>query len=497
MPERSLPDRPDLQQYKKQAKELLKSILAGDADSVRRLREHHPHGAERENTVALADAQLILAREHGVESWPKFIHEIETRLGERPVSAMWKAAERAIEDADVNTLAALLREDGKRLRGARPQSSWWLGISAESNPADARAIIARHHDFEDWEQFDAYAAARKTAGSLVAQFEDAVDAIVRGDVALLKRLVEQRPELIRARSLRKHHSMLLHYVGANGVEGFRQHTPKNAVQVAEVLLDAGAEVDAVADMYGGSTTVGLVATSIHPKNAGVQDELIDLFIAHGAHIDRLGAGGASVPLINSCLANGRPGAAEYLARRGATIDLEGAAGIGRLDLVRSFFAGDGSLTNGATTTQMHDGFSWACEYGRADVVQFLLERGMDVGARLRPHEQTGLHWAAYGAHVETVKVLLGRRPPLDVRDESFDGTPLEWALYAWGTTPNRAERNDCYEVVALLSAAGAALSQAWIDADEDRGFPLGEWVRADARMQDALGTKDQEPRPKD
>jgi len=493
MPERSLPDRPDLQQYKKQAKELLKSILAGDADSVRRLREQHPHGSERQANVALADAQLILAREHGFDSWPKFIHEIESRLTEPP-SAMWKAAERAIEDADVTRLEALLREDSRKFRGTRPQSSWWLGIPSEPKPADARAIIARHHDFEDWAQFEAYADARKTAGSLVAQFEDAVDAIVRGDVALLKQLLEQRPELIRARSTRKHHSMLLHYVGANGVEGFRQHTPTNAVQVAEVLLDAGADVDAVADMYGGSTTVGLVATSIHPKNAGVQDDLIDVFIARGAHIDRLGAGGGGAPLINSCLANGRPGAAEYLARRGAAIDLEGAAGIGRLDLVRGFFADDGSLINGATTEQMRDGFSWACEYGRTDVVEFLLEQGMDVGARLRPHKQTGLHWAAYGAHVETVKVLLHRRPPLDVRDESFDGTPLEWALYAWGTTPNRAERNECYEVVALLSAAGAALSQAWIDADEDRGFPLGEWVRADARMQDALRTKAQEPR---
>src|SRR6185295_8224174 len=144
-----------------------------------------------------------------------------------------------------------------------------------------------------WEHFEAYAAERKTAGSLIAQFEDAVEAIVLGDVDTLKRLLSDRPDLIRTRSTRRHHSMLLHYVGANGVEGFRQRTPKNAVPIAEVLLDAGAEVDAVADMYGGSTTVGLVATSIHPKNAGVQNELIDVLVAHGARIDRPGAGGST------------------------------------------------------------------------------------------------------------------------------------------------------------------------------------------------------------
>jgi hypothetical protein len=474
MAERSLPVRPDLEQYKKQAKELLKSVRAGDADARRRIDTHRPRSTPTDRLKAaptkepvLADAQLVIAREHGFDSWPKFAKQIEVLLGERAPSAIWKAAERAIEDGDATTLERLLRDHGTMLRGQRPETSWWGGLAPDYSAADARAMIVGNHDFENWEQFEAYAAERKTRGSLVAQFEDAVEAIVAGNVDMLTRLVRERPELIRTRSTRRHHSMLLHYVGANGVEGFRQRTPKNAVQVAEVLLDAGAEVDAMADMYGGSTTVGLVATSIHPKNAG----------------------GQNVPLINSCLANGRPGAAEYLARRGAAVDLEGAAGLGRLDLVRSFVADDGSLRNGATKEQMVDGFSWACEYGRTDVVAFLLERGMDVGARLRPHQQTGLHWAAYGPHIDTVKVLLRHGSPLDVRDKSFNGTALEWSLYGWGQQPQRTEQHGYYEVVALLAAAGAALDPAWMDADKDRGFPLGEWVRADARMQAALGTR--------
>jgi len=39
-----------------------------------------------------------------------------------------------------------------------------------------------------------------------------------------------------------------------------------------------------------------------------------------------------------CLANGRPEAAEYLASRGAPVDFESAAGVGRLDVVQSFFS---------------------------------------------------------------------------------------------------------------------------------------------------------------
>jgi hypothetical protein len=49
---------------------------------------------------------------------------------------------------------------------------------------------------------------------------------------------------------------LLHYVAANGVEGGRQKTLANAVEVAvaKTLLDAGAEVDALADMYDAKCT---------------------------------------------------------------------------------------------------------------------------------------------------------------------------------------------------------------------------------------------------
>jgi hypothetical protein len=300
----------------------------------------------------------------------------------------------------------------------------------------------------------------------------------------LKQLLERRPDLVRARSMRKHHSNLLHYVGANGVEGFRQRTPKNAVHVLEVLLDAGADVDAKADMYGGSTTVGLVATSIHPENAGVQDDLIDVLIAHGAHVDRPGAGGGTGNLINSCLANGRPGAAEYLAGRGAPIDLEGAAGLGRLDLVRGFFDRDGQLANGATATQMKDGFSWACEYGRTEVVEFMLKRGMEVGARLRPHQQTGLHWAAMGPHVETVKLLLRSGSPIDVRDESFGVTALEWTLYGWGIEKRRDESGAYYEVVGLLTKAGATVDQEWLASSWSA--PVRERLLSDARMSAAL-----------
>lgn len=87
---------------------------------------------------------------------------------------------------------------------------------------------------------------------------------------------------------------------------------------------------------------------------------MELLIDHGAIIDGPKGGSA----VNVCLHSGRREAAEFLASRGARLDLEGAAAVGRLDVVKSFFNKEGSLKPTATRRQMKDGFAWACEFGR-------------------------------------------------------------------------------------------------------------------------------------
>jgi hypothetical protein len=469
MSARELPARPNLEQYKKQAKDLLKDSKAGAPEALARMRKHRSSSAR----LTLAGAQFVIAREHGFESWLKLARQIKVLTGGDSLAAVWKSAEDAVVAGDVETLERLLREHPQTFRAGQPQTSWLGGLAPDYSAGDARSIIVQNHCFENWEHFAAYVAALKDGQSAVARFERAVDAIVAGEARTLEKLIRHDPDLVRARSTRKHRSMLLHYLGANGVEGHRQRTPKNAVQIAEMLLHAGAEADAVADMYGGGcTTLGLVATSIHPKVAGVLHELIDVLLAHGARMDAPGSGDATA-LVNGCLANGRADAAEYLAGRGAPLDLEGAAGVGRLDLVKSFFNSDGSLKNTATSAQMKGGFTWACEYGRTDVVEYLLDRGIDVGELfLRPHGQTGLHWAAHGGHVDTVKALLRRRAPVDLKDKRFRGTPLDWALHGWSGRKTDAAASDSYhDVVTLLVAAGALVEPGWLRDENVRAYP--------------------------
>ena len=137
----------------------------------------------------------------------------------------------------------------------------------------------------------------------------------------------------------------------------------------------------------------------------------------------------------------------------------------------SYFNPDRSLKANATAAQMKDGFTWACEFGRSAVVEFLLERGMDVRARLKHHGQTGLHWAAGGGHVETVKVLLAREAPVDIKDETWAVTPLAWTLFGWrhplpGGTPERY-----YEIARVLIAAGAKVEPDWLTSEDVRACP--------------------------
>lgn len=477
MAARELPARPSLEQYKKQAKDLLEHCRSGDPEALRRIQQQHSRLAKLADAelhhakLALADAQFAIAREHGFESWPKFAKHIEALMGERLPATVWRLAEDAVVGGDVTTLERLLRDHGALLRKEHPRSSWSGGLAPHYDAPDARSIIARNHHFESWDQFEAHTAALKDGTSTVAQFEAAVDAIVRGDVDALAQRLRRDPELIGARSTRTHHSTLLHYVGANGVEEFRQRTPKNAVQVLEALLSADPEVDAVADVYGGATTLGLVSTSIHPKLAGLQEALIDMLLARGARMDHPAPAGNAHSLVNGCLANGRGEAAEFLASRGAPLDLEGAAGVGRLEIVRSFFDAEGGLKPTATMAQMMDGFAWACEYGRTNVVEFLLDRGIDVDARLPRHGilhgQTALHWAALGGNVDTVKALLKRRAAVDAKDETFGTTPLSWALYAW-SNDGAAPPERYHQVVALLVAAGSTVEPDWLAAEKVR-----------------------------
>jgi hypothetical protein len=172
-----------------------------------------------------------------------------------------------------------------------------------------------------------------------------------------------------------------------------------------------------------------------------------------------------------------------LAERGARLDIEGAAGTGRVDVVARYFDEDGTLREGATTEQLNYGFIWACEYGRTNVVRFLLERKFKPDWKFK-HGETGLHWASLGGHPEIVELLLKTDAPVNAKDQTHRGTPLGWALYGWSNPAPEFRNARHYEVVERLIRAGATVDWEWIERSL-----LASKLRADSPMMAALGTR--------
>ena len=226
-------------------------------------------------------------------------------------------------------------------------------------------------------------------------FEMAADAVIEGRVSELRSLLRDRPTLASARSHREHHATLLHYVAANGVEQYRQKSPPNAVEIARILLGAGAEVDALADTYAGGTTettLNLLVSSVHPSDAGVQVPLVHTLLDHGAARD--GIADDCSPLVTA-LAFWYGSAAAALVERGARVDtVATAAGMGRLDLVREMVTHDGAVRDGVPlldipwlrfgndpVANLELAAVWARIHGHPEVEAYLVQRGVNARAR--------------------------------------------------------------------------------------------------------------------
>jgi ankyrin repeat protein len=259
------------------------------------------------------------------------------------------------------------------------------------------------------------------------KFEAAADAVVRGDEAALSGLIRESPQLIEARSSRPHRATLLHYLAANGVEEERQKSPKNAVEMARLLLTAGAEVDALADMYGGrQTTMNMLVSSAPPAQAGVQNALIETLLDFGAAIEGVEGGKEAAPLITA-LAHGHRGAAETLAKRGASSqNLVAAAGLGRLSTATQ-------LLPTSTAEERHRALALAAQHGQVEIVRLLLDAGEDPNRYNPPGfhgHSTPLHQAVIYGHEAVVRLLVERHARRDIKDSAYHGTPLGWAEYA-------------------------------------------------------------------
>ena len=218
-PTRKLREHPDLDQLRRQAKELLQAFLAGEAGAAAEVKAHY-RGA-RTSQFALHDAQLVLARSYGFESWPKLKAYVDGATAKRlaelvragdlaRVRAMLKARpelvnmemsygdeHRPIHYAVMNRspeMARLLMQHGADARrGIDPHrdATTALTIAIERGYDEIVAII------QDEEQRRRKAmSASNTA--VTSRQDELSEAIARGDEARAMAMLEADPSLVHA-----------------------------------------------------------------------------------------------------------------------------------------------------------------------------------------------------------------------------------------------------------------------------------------------------------
>jgi len=136
--DRHFPVRPNLDQLKHQAKDLLRAVKQGDPAAIAELRKHHTKPIDPAQ-AKLADVQAALARSYGIPSWPRLVTAC------RMTDAIWRG--------DVDTVRELVLKDPRLLHesaGGMADSNWGPPMSYAANVGqDAIIAMLRELGAED------------------------------------------------------------------------------------------------------------------------------------------------------------------------------------------------------------------------------------------------------------------------------------------------------------------------------------------------------------
>jgi hypothetical protein len=468
---RELPEKPNLEYLKKQAKELLRTTGQGK----------------------LADAQHTLAKEYGFATWAKLKSHVEG-LGLTPAEAL-KAA---VCDSDAPRVADLLKKHPE-LRGRinEPLPNYGFGAQAlfaavqRSDRATIDVLLDAGADIRKRTEWWAggFGVLDDCDPSLVEFLTergavlDAHSAARLGMMPKLRELVAMDPGVVHARS--GDGQTPLHFA--------------STVEVAEFLLASGAEIDA-RDVDHESTAAQYM-----------------LRVDQRRHYPR-----------------DRQDVARYLVSRGCRTDLLMAAALGERELVRQHLDRDPACIRmnvseewfpkqnpeaGGTiyiwTLGSHrTAHSVARDFGHEDIFQLLMERtpeelklalacelGDEAAFRefLSKHPDaattlseadkgklpnaaqtnnteavrlmleagwpvdtpgeagaTALHWAGFHGNAGMARQILRFHPTLELKSREYAGTALSWAVYGSGNGWHR-ETGDYVGTIRALLEAGATL----------------------------------------
>jgi len=486
-----LPPNPNLEKQRKLAKALARDYWRGDEQAAARVQALHPQPPAPDR-FALADAQLVIARGHGFASWAKLKHKIDS-LTKSP-DELFVAA---VKDGNVGDVRAVLnahRELAARINEPLfdfKQPAIQLAIG---NPAMLDLLIAHGADINaksSWEMGGFGILENASPEQMPALIERGakfdVWSAAKFDMAdRLRAFLKSDPSLINAK----------------GGDGKRPLHYAASVEIAALLLDHGAEIDALDDDHHSTPAQYLVSD---------RPEVARFLLARGARADLLLAAALGdldrvrrhldedagsirmrvsqdwFPMVDTAPNGGHiyqwtlgfyVSAFDVARKRGhqAVLDLL-LAQAGPLDRVLDALwngdaeTADAILGSSPALIEQAPGHALrlvadAARNNKTAAVEAMLARGFPVTASSQ-HGAMPLHWAAWHGNPEMMRAVLKHHPPLEARDRDHDGTAMGWLIHGaiggWKGIATR--RHD--ECAPLLLDAGLTVDEAALPTGHD------------------------------
>jgi ankyrin repeat protein len=410
---RSLPDRPNLDWLRKQAKRLLDELRGVDP------------------AAQLADAQFDLAKSYGFSSWRALKAHVESLTIE---GQLFDAA----RHGDVAKLTRLLDEDPGRLQAREKPYEWTLlhAAAGKGQLQAAELLLARGMDVNAREKGDNTYAMHWAAAA--------------GHLDVVRRLADAGGDVVGHGDDHE-----LEVIGwATCWDGCDDAAHR---AVAEFLVSRGARhhIFSAISMNLGDEVSRIVAadpsalnrrmsrnennqTPLHFAARMNRPEMVALLVELGA--DPLAADGGGQPIAS--YAKGREVDRRVMEaiRALTTAELTSAerghraARGGALDLVASLSLGDWGtaarlIRDNVELLTSGGALQLLAKRGDAPAVKWLLDHGADPNARWTHWDAdvTALHMAAWSGNVEVARLLLAAGADPGIRDSKHDGDAMGWA----------------------------------------------------------------------
>jgi ankyrin repeat protein len=487
---RPLPAHPNLERQRKLAKVLARYYWRAHPEAVERVRALHPKPPTPAN-FALSDAELVIARGYGFASWAQLKRKIDS-LTKSPAELFVTA----VEIGDVNQVRLLFRQhpdlilrinepmfgfksaavhvartnldllDLLLAHGAdlNVRTSWekgGFGVLEQVTPEQAAPLLARG------------AAINVCAAANLGMMAELATLIARDPALVHTKGGDGKRPLHFARTVGIARLLLEHGAEIDALDDDHDSTPAQHLigdrpDVAGFLVSKGARSDLLLAAALGDT--GLVAHHLDadPSSLAVRVDqdwfaMIDT-AANGGHIYQWTLG-FHVSAFDIARERGHSEVVELLLKRAGPLDR----------LVDALWRGDDACADAALAIDPH-----AVEHASENVLRqvadaarnnnvvalrAMLRRGFPVTA-LSQHGGMPLHWAAFHGNLDMMESVLRHNPPINARDRQFQGTAMGWlihgALNPWGMSTGRHD-----ECARLLLDAGAQVDAASLPTGHD------------------------------